>query len=305
MGKKECLKQQCSVGSQCYIDSNNIDLENYKVPVVLSDESKVLRFSFENGLYELILEHSDGAIDLKRADILPLLVQHNSEELPIGTFEDIRLEDKKLKATAIFDDEDEMAMKVFKKVSKGIMKSLSVGINVNKKVPIKGQKNVFKATSWELQECSFVTIPAIPTAKVGLSELNLQMEGKEMTKEQLQNEHHNIYDEILKDGATKEAQRIQEILKSVPEHYQKNETLQEMIFDGKSDVRDIKAALYDLEQKQKEQMNESITTDAQNLANQVQQITDTNQQNNEDNQDQQLSNSVDGAIAKLNERRGK
>ena len=96
----------CKIGSQCYIDSKGIDLENKIVPVILSDESKVLRFSWEDGMYDLILEHTEKAVDLKRKDILPVLLQHDTEMLPLGIWQNIRIEDKKLKGDAKFDSED-------------------------------------------------------------------------------------------------------------------------------------------------------------------------------------------------------
>jgi HK97 family phage prohead protease len=295
----------CSVGSQCYIDKSGIDVENYKVPVILSDESKVLRFDWENGLYELILEHSKKAIDLSRADILPLLVQHNSEALPIGTFEDIRLEDKKLKATAIFDDEDEFAMKIFKKVSKGFMKSLSVGIMVNAKEPVKGKDNVFKATSWELQEASFVTIPAIPTAKVGLKQENLsQKESKTMTLEKLQQEHGDLYQEVFSAGAKKEAQRIQDILSAIPKAYHDNEKLKAMVFDGVSDVKDVKVALFDMQEAQIQKLKQQKLSDGENLSKQVKELepgVDENTTNNDEKSKAKLS----AALEKVNAKRGK
>jgi HK97 family phage prohead protease len=294
----------CSVGSQCYIDKSGIDIENYKVPVILSDESKVLRFDFENGLYELILEHSDNSIDLSRADILPLLVQHNSEALPIGTFEDIRLEDKKLKATAIFDDEDAFAMKIFKKVSKGFMKSLSVGIMVNVKEPVKGKSNVFKATSWELQEASFVTIPAIANAKVGLKQENLsQKENKTMTIEKLKQDHGDLYQEIFNNGAKKEAQRIQDILSSIPEAYHDNEKLKAMVFDGKSDAMSVKATLFDMQESARATQEANHKKDGENLAAQVKEI-DTNVDEGSVDTKKAQQKSASAALDKLNAKRG-
>ncbi len=295
----------CSVGSQCYIDKSGIDVENYKVPVILSDESKVLRFSWEDGLYELILEHSKKAIDLSRADILPLLVQHNSEALPIGTFEDIRLEDKKLKATAIFDDEDEFAMKIFKKVQKGFMKSLSVGIMINSKEQVKGQENVFKATSWELQEASFVTIPAIPTAKVGLKQENLsQKESKTMTLEKLQQEHGDLYQEVFSTGAKQECQRIQDILSAIPKAYHDNEKLKAMVFDGKSDARDVKVALFDMQEAQIQKLKQEKLSDGENFSRQVEELEHGVDETGEKNR-KKSKEKLSAALEKINAKRGK
>lgn len=161
----------CKIGSQCFIDKNGIDLENKTIPLILSDESKVLRFDWENGLYDLILEHSDSAIDLSRKDILPVLLQHDTNMLPIGIYENVRLENSKLKALARFDTEDELGMKVFSKMSRGFMPTVSVGITIHEKMLFKEEagKKTYKATKWEITEASIVTVPANPNAKVGLS----------------------------------------------------------------------------------------------------------------------------------------
>lgn len=162
---------ECKIGSQCYIDSKGINLEEKTVSVVMSDESKVLRFSWDDGMYDLILEHSEEAVDLARKDIMPVLLQHDTYELPLGIWQNIRIEDGKLKGTAKFDSEDAKAMEVFGKISRGFMQTFSVGVTIKDKVldSEKEGKKTYKATRWEITECSVVTIPAIPNARVGLA----------------------------------------------------------------------------------------------------------------------------------------
>lgn len=149
---------------------DGVDLENNRIPVILSDESEVVRYSWSDGKYYLSLKHGAENVDLSRADILMLFINHNTYELPIAKFEDVRLEDNKLKAWAVFDSEDHESMKIFKKLSKGFLKSFSVGINVIDKVLTKEEDGVkyYDVTSWAIDEASVVGIPAIPTAKVGL-----------------------------------------------------------------------------------------------------------------------------------------
>ncbi len=162
---------ECKIGSQCYIDSKGIDLENKTVSVIMSDESKVLRFSYEDGMYDLILDHSEGAVVLTRKDIMPVLLQHETEDLPHGIWENVRLENRKLKGLARFDSEDPKAMEIFGKIARGFMQTFSVGINIIEKIlesDIDGKKT-YRATKWEITECSVVTVPAIPNARVGLA----------------------------------------------------------------------------------------------------------------------------------------
>jgi len=147
-----------------------VDLEKHRIPVILSDETEVVRYSWSDGKYFLTLKHGADNVDLSRKDILSLFVNHNTYELPIGKFEDVRLEDNKLKAWAVFDNEDDKSMKIFRKLAKGFLQSFSVGINVIDKVLVKEEDGVkyYDVTSWSIDEASVVGIPAIPTAKVGL-----------------------------------------------------------------------------------------------------------------------------------------
>lgn len=151
---------------------DGVDLENHRIPVVLSDESEVVRYSWSEGKYYLTLKHGVENVDLSRADILMMFINHNTYDLPISKFEDVRLEDKKLKAWAVFDNEDDESMKIFRKLAKGFLKSFSVGINVIERELTKEEDGVkyYDVTKWAIDEASVVGIPAIPTAKVGLNE---------------------------------------------------------------------------------------------------------------------------------------
>ena len=140
----------CKLGSTCYIEANGIDTENHSIPVVLSDESNVQRYSWEDGEYTLILSHDESAVDLHRADILSIFVNHKTYDLPIGRFINVRLEDKKLKADALFDPGDEKSMMIFNKLSTGFLQSFSIGIEVTKKelVSKKDKHKTYRATQW-------------------------------------------------------------------------------------------------------------------------------------------------------------
>ena len=66
-------KNDCKTNSQCYIDTKGIDEKEFKVPVILSDETAVDRFNYIDGKhqkFDLILSHTDESIDLSRKDIL-------------------------------------------------------------------------------------------------------------------------------------------------------------------------------------------------------------------------------------------
>ena len=165
------FKASDMIGSMRFM-ADGVDLENHKIPVILSDESEVVRYSWSDGKYYLSLKHGEDNVDLSRKDILSLFVNHNTYELPIGKFEDVRLEDNKLKAMAVFDNDDDESMKIFKKLAKGFLQSFSVGINVITKELVKEDDGVkfYDVTKWSIDEASVVGIPAIASAKVGLKE---------------------------------------------------------------------------------------------------------------------------------------
>jgi hypothetical protein len=68
---------------------------------------------------------SEG-IDFSDCDVM--LYHHKDEMLPIGLWEDIALNDNVWTANAIFDQDDEFAVKVEKKVEKKLIKGCSVSV---------------------------------------------------------------------------------------------------------------------------------------------------------------------------------
>lgn len=220
-------------GISCKFAIEGIDLEKKSVPVILSDESEVVRFNFQDGKHYIRLLHGEENVDLSRKDILALFINHNTDDLPTAIFEDVRIEDKKSKANAVFDEADAESMKIFNKLSKGFLKSFSVGIDIIEKVLVK-EENGFKyydVTRWALNEASVVGIPAIPNAKVGLKNEDTDgvnraevealaknqksKQGEVMNEEQLQalkSEHAEALTKAKADGAVLERERVSAIL---------------------------------------------------------------------------------------------
>lgn len=82
--------------------------------------------------------------------------------LPIGRWENIRVEDGKLLADPVFDEKDPFAQKIAAKVEAGILRMCSVGI---RKIATSSEKQYIKpgqtretVTKWELREASIVDI---------------------------------------------------------------------------------------------------------------------------------------------------
>lgn len=143
--------------------------------------------------------------------------------------------------------------------------------------------------------------------KVGNSPRENQItkkQGAKMTVEELQAQHPEAYNAIFSAGATAERERIQAIEASIPKGFENVETLNTLKFDGVSNIKDVKVALFDYEQMQKAKISQNITLDAQNLNTQVQKINDFNDENNGvDKSVEKVGASMDAAIAKINEGR--
>lgn len=143
--------------------------------------------------------------------------------------------------------------------------------------------------------------------KVGNSPRENQItkkQGAKMTVEELQVQHPEAYNAIFSAGATAERERIQAIEASIPKGFENVEALNTLKFDGVSNTKDVKVALFDYEQAQKAKISQDIKSDAQNLNTQVQKINDFNSENNGDNNNaEKVGASMDAAIAKINEGR--
>jgi hypothetical protein len=88
--------------------------------------------------------------------------------LPIGKWNDIKIENGKITAFPEFDDDDDMAVKVEKKVIKGYLNASSVAIRPietsnDPALKLPGQQGP-TITKWEISECSIVDIPACRNA---------------------------------------------------------------------------------------------------------------------------------------------
>lgn len=86
------------------------------------------------------------------------------EVLPIGRWDNIRKEDNKLMADAVFDEQDEFAQKIKSKVEQGIINMASIGINIivtseDKSVLLPGQTRptVLKSLIREASVCDIAS----------------------------------------------------------------------------------------------------------------------------------------------------
>lgn len=272
------------------IVSKLVNSDEAKVPLILSDETKVIRWDRANGKYNLTLKHNKDSIDLERSNILKLFYQHDTHgnTPPIGRIDNVRLEDGKLKADAYFDKEDKFAMQIFGKIERGFLESVSVGITIHDGyMTEKKSKSIAKeytATKWELNEVSIVNIPAIPTAGVGLSQQNNtkgnQMDLSGLTVEALTDSRPELVAELKKmgfedgksegfemgkaEGAKLEAKRIADIENVAMAGYE--DIILAAKADGKSTAQDVKLAIFDEMQKTASSAKDARAEDGATLA---------------------------------------
>lgn len=113
---------------------------------VISDESR--------NSYDLRVITS--GIDTTRFIKNPVMFYMHDRHLGvIGRWDNLRIEGSKLLADPIFDDSDELAIKIKRKIENGFVKSASIGISVD-------EKNIKDGVVYSccLKECSIVDIPS-------------------------------------------------------------------------------------------------------------------------------------------------
>ncbi len=125
------------------------------------------------GTWVEVLSHDDGAIDLSRAEGgLPLLFNHDPDE-PIGTIENVRIYNARLKGRLKFGN-SQRAQDVKKDLQDGHKLSMSIGYRVDefdqhKDYQDENGAHIYVAKRWTLLEGSIAPVPADPGAKIGRS----------------------------------------------------------------------------------------------------------------------------------------
>jgi HK97 family phage major capsid protein/HK97 family phage prohead protease len=177
------------------METRHFKIENVRaegkrtVKASISSEYPVARM---NGKKE-ILVHTPEAVDLSRAP-LPLITDHNAQQLNVGVVEDLRIIDKKLKGTLRFGSSSR-AMEIWQDVKDGILTGLSVSYEVQE---TEDAGEYYLVTRWMPLEVSLVSVPADPSVGVGRS------------FERINNMEENYLDDIQKqhktlDGMTPDA----------------------------------------------------------------------------------------------------
>lgn len=124
-----------------------------------------------------ILSHADDAVDLTRLNSIGCVLFNHNPDKVVGKIISAKVEDGRGIAEIEFDD-DEASEVIYKKVSSGTLKGVSVGYMVDEWEDVnegkKSDDGRFEgpcsiATRWMPYEVSIVSIPADPTVGVGRS----------------------------------------------------------------------------------------------------------------------------------------
>ena len=133
------------------------DAKSRTVPLTLSTETPV-----DRGDYREVLDHAGpGSVDLSRAP-LPLIESHDASRLPIGTVDQLRVENRKLRGVARFGN-SQRAQEVFQDIQDGILRSVSIAYEYVGNPAPQGDGNTLRFKFKPL-EVSAVSVPADPNA---------------------------------------------------------------------------------------------------------------------------------------------
>jgi HK97 family phage major capsid protein len=115
-----------------------------------------------------ILDHSITSMKTSRLErSAPLLLDHDMTK-QIGVIEQVRIEERKGRATVRFS-RSALATEVFNDVVDGIRRNVSVGYQINAVVleSKEGDTETYRVTDWEPFEISIVSVPADTSVGVG------------------------------------------------------------------------------------------------------------------------------------------
>ncbi len=140
---------------------------------VLNDEKVINSYGFK------ILNEG---IDLARFKKNPIMLDGhwNSNTSVIGRWSNVRIDGSKLLADAEFDTEDEQAKKLEGKVSRGFIKSCSMGVTYDREYMKANPDGTYTLTQCELFEASLVAVPSNANALKLYAKNGALMEEKEI-----------------------------------------------------------------------------------------------------------------------------
>lgn len=138
-----------------------------------------------------ILDHSENSVDLTRLREIGVLLFNHEPDHPIGRVEKVWIGDDSRGHALVKFDADEESDRIFKKVSGGSLRGVSVGYRIKEYTQLKegetSKNGRFKGpavivSQWEPLEISIVSVPADAGVGVGRSIEDLKGMNKDMDK---------------------------------------------------------------------------------------------------------------------------
>lgn len=217
LNKKKLLT--VDISRKAVIKRDGIDEENRKVPITISTEEPIRVRDYWSGVeYDEVLLHGSENVDLTRAQNAKLKWLHGIGkygELPLGRLENVRIEDSKLKADAIFSRANPDAEMFWQMVVEGTLSEISVGAK-KKDVRVTerdGDVPLVEILRWEFLEASLVDIGADPNAGIN-RKLNQNEQGEFMNKlEELKRRLEEL--ESKKDGGQDTTKEIADVKRAI------------------------------------------------------------------------------------------
>lgn len=165
----------------------------------------ILSFSseeaYERYSYTEILDHSDGAVDLKRLNDIGCMLFNHNRDIVTGKILRAWIEDNRGCAEVEFDT-DEESEKIYQKVKNGVLKGVSVGYRITVWEEVGANKKssdgrftgpCMVAKKWFPYEISIVSIPADATVGVGRDFVSDEIPQKSLSLYQKQIQINNNY----------------------------------------------------------------------------------------------------------------
>lgn len=138
-----------------------------------------------------ILDHSENSVDLTRLQEIGVLLFNHEPDHPIGRVEKVWIGDDSRGHALVKFDTDEESDRIFKKVSGGSLRGVSVGYRIKEYTQLKegetSKDGRFEGpavivSQWEPLEISIVSVPADAGVGVGRSIEDLKGMNKDMDK---------------------------------------------------------------------------------------------------------------------------
>jgi HK97 family phage major capsid protein/HK97 family phage prohead protease len=154
------------------VDPAGLKADTMECRLAFSSEQPVTRMDWETGkLYQEVLSHKSGAVDLSRLNNRhPLLVNHNADD-QVGVVKSAQIDADGVGRATVKFSKSARGQEIWQDVKDGIRGLVSVGYRVGKELS-RSTKDGLETRSfeWMPYELSLVPIPADTTVGVGRNE---------------------------------------------------------------------------------------------------------------------------------------